>query len=70
MIYTNQNRRLKVSDDTKVRVALMIGMALMFGIDCVFMTSNHVWQTQAIEHNAARYNATTGKFEWIERGDK
>ena len=28
------------------------------------------WQRQAIEHNAARYNATTGKFEWIERSDK
>ena len=26
-----------------------------------------MWQKQAIDHGAARYNATSGEFEWIEK---
>ena len=28
---------------------------------------NFAWQRDAIKHGAARYNATTGTFEWIDK---
>ena len=46
-----------------------LGVGLVTFLMCAFTDATSVWQKQAIEHNAARYNATTGKFEWIERSD-
>lgn len=31
---------------------------------CILNGSNSMWRSQAIKHNAAHYNPTTGVFEW------
>lgn len=41
-------------------------IGLIIGITSVgfIATANNVWQKQAIDHGAAQYSPTTGKFEW------
>ena len=48
-------------------IGVLLGMAVGFCWACLVKMEH---QKDAIKHNAARYNATTGKFEWIERSDK
>lgn len=38
----------------------------------VFVVSQDRWaaRQQAIDHGAARYNSTSGEFEWIEKAEK
>lgn len=60
-----------MSDDGFDSGSFWLGVAcglMLMGTACL-MTPDRSWQRQAIEHNAARYSATTGKFEWIERSD-
>lgn len=49
---------------------LLLGItiaSIMWGsMILVCVTPQHIWQKAAIQHNAARYNSTTGKFEWLE----
>lgn len=44
-------------------VGLMVALLVMM----LMATPSHIWQRQAIQHGAAQYNQTTGKFEWIDR---
>ena len=32
-----------------------------------FCQQSAAWQQEAIDHGAARYNATSGEFEWIDK---
>ena len=41
---------------------LMLASAMCWAI-------NADWQHDCIKHGAARYNATTGVFEWIEKAE-
>jgi len=54
------------NDQTSAVVILFLSVLL---IVVSFMlnlsTKDSIWQTQAIEHEAAQFNPTTGAFEWI-----
>jgi hypothetical protein len=49
-----------------------LGMVVGFGFTVILAVGlqnalwRH-WQSQAIEHGAAKHNATSGEFEWIEK---
>ena len=60
-----------MSDRTSLFLSgFALGVGIVTFLMCACTDPTYLWQRQAIEHNAARYNATTGEFEWIERSDK
>lgn len=54
----------KVSALAGVFVATMVWLIILVG--CLSYV-DHEWELDAIKHNAASYNPTTGAFEWIEK---
>ena len=54
-------------NQTSCFIGFMCGVFAMLLVDIMFLTPSHVWQKQAIDNGAAKYNETTAKFEWIKK---
>ena len=51
------------------RLAFVLGFfvgcfVMLLTMEFVINQENGAWKQQAIDHGAARYNATSGEFEW------
>ena len=53
-----------MTDDTATIILMVI--AFIAGLLTGLFSAQDIVQTQAIEHNAAHYNTTTGDFTWNE----
>jgi len=45
-------------------MVMALGIFIGYGIATKVEQSD--WERKAIQHNAAQYNPTTGKFEWLD----
>ena len=50
-----------------IALILVLYLIAMFIWMMTITTPTEYWHAQAIAHNAAHYDATTGRFEWNER---
>ena len=59
---------MSVPDADKAFVAgICLGGIIFLAFGSVIVGAiNSQWRSEAIDHQAARYNESSGKFEWIE----
>ena len=55
--------------DEAITGVFFIGIlfGILIGMPLEYYLQASRYQKQAIQHNAAKYNPTTGKFEWLDK---
>lgn len=55
-----------MSSDKDVSFAILSSffVGIVLGMFLCSLISNHKWEKEALQHNAAQYNPETGVFEW------